>query len=43
MSGPTVDVGLFGMDPGVCAVIVFWWAFFTESLSVTASVVTDGE
>jgi hypothetical protein len=38
---PTVDVGAFSVFPGLQVVLVFWWAFFTESLSGTASVVTD--
>jgi hypothetical protein len=38
--GPTVDVGAFGIFPGIQVVLVFWWAFFTESLSGTASAVT---
>jgi hypothetical protein len=39
--GPTVDVGAFSIFPGIQVVLVFWWAFFTESLSGTASAVTD--
>jgi hypothetical protein len=38
--GPTVDVGTFGNFSSIQIVIVFWWAFFTESLSGTASAVT---
>jgi hypothetical protein len=38
--GPTVDVGAYGIVPGIQVVLVFWWAFFTESLSGTASAVT---
>ena len=39
--GPTVDVGAFSIFPGIQVVLVFWWAFFTESLSGTASAVMD--
>jgi hypothetical protein len=39
---PTVEVGVFGVCLGIPVVLVFWWAFFTESLSGTASAVTDG-
>ena len=38
--GLTVDVGAYGIFPGIQVVLVFWWAFFTESLSGTASAVT---
>jgi hypothetical protein len=38
--GPTVDVGAPSIFPGIQVVLVFWWAFFTESLSGTASAVT---
>jgi hypothetical protein len=40
--GPTVDVGAFDIFLGIQVVIVFWWAFFMESLSGTASAVTAG-
>ena len=36
-SSPTVDVGLFGIFTGISAVLVYWWVFFMESLSGTAS------
>jgi len=39
--GPPVDVGAVSIFPGIQIMFVFWWAFFTESLSGTASVVTD--
>jgi|GEM_PF-1763377 len=39
--GPTVDVGAFSIVSGIQVMLVFWWAFFTESLSGTASAVTD--
>ena len=38
--GPLVDVGAVSKFPGIQDVFVFWWAFFTESLSGTASAVT---
>jgi hypothetical protein len=38
--GPPVDVGVFSKFPGIQVMYVFWWAFFTESLSGTASAVT---
>lgn len=38
--GPTLDVGAFSMFLGIQVMLVFWWAFFTESLSGTASAVT---
>jgi len=40
--GPTVDVGALSIFPGIQVMFVFWWAFFTESLSGTASAVTAG-
>jgi hypothetical protein len=40
--GPTVNVGAISVLPGIQVVIVFWWAFFMESLSGTASAVTAG-
>jgi hypothetical protein len=39
--GPTVDVGAFSIFSGIQVVLVFWWAFFMESLSGTASAVTE--
>jgi hypothetical protein len=39
--GPTVNVGALGIFAGIQVVLVFWWAFFTESLSGTASAVMD--
>jgi hypothetical protein len=38
--GPLVDVGAVSIFRGIQVVV--WWAFFTESLSGTASAVTDG-
>ena len=38
--GPPVDVGAPSKFPGIQVVYVFWWAFFMESLSGTASAVT---
>jgi hypothetical protein len=38
--GPLVDVGTINIFPGIQVVFVLWWAFFTESLSGTASAVT---
>jgi hypothetical protein len=38
---PTLGVGACRIFPGIQVVPVFWWAFFTESLSGTASAVTD--
>ena len=40
--GPPVNVGAISGFPGIQVVIVFWWAFFMESLSGTASAVTAG-
>ena len=40
--GPLVEVGAINMFPGIQVVFVFWWAFFMESLSGTASAVTAG-
>jgi hypothetical protein len=40
--GPTVDVGVFGVCTGIPVMLVFWWAFFTESLSGTTSAATEG-
>jgi hypothetical protein len=40
--GPTVNVGANSVLSGIQVVIVFWWAFFMESLSGTASAVTAG-
>jgi hypothetical protein len=39
LSSPTVDVGVFSICTGITVVLVFWWVFFTESLSGTDSVV----
>jgi TRAP-type uncharacterized transport system fused permease subunit len=36
-SGPTVDVGVFGVCTGISVLLVFWWVFFMESLSGTGS------
>jgi hypothetical protein len=38
--GPSVDVGASSKFSGIQVMYVFWWAFFTESLSGTASAVT---
>jgi hypothetical protein len=38
-SGSTVDVGAISICTGIP--VVFWWAFFMESLSGTASAVTE--
>jgi hypothetical protein len=38
--GPTVNVGAISILPVIQVIIVFWWAFFMESLSGTASAVT---
>ena len=35
-----VDVGASRICIGISVVFVFWWAFFTESLSDTGSVVS---
>jgi hypothetical protein len=39
--GPMVDVGAISIASGIQVVLVFWWAFFMESLSGTASAVME--
>ena len=38
-SGSTVDLGLSSICTGIPMVLVFWWAFFMESLSGPSSTV----